>query len=113
MTEGDAGTTTATFTVSLSNPSAFPVTVDASTSDQTATAPADYGAVSTTVSFAPGQISKTVDVLVQGDTLDEFDETYSVDLSNPSGTSIADGTGIGTIVDDDASTGRHDRRSYP
>ena len=111
VTEGDAGTTTATFTVSLSNPSAFPITVDASTSDQTATAPADYGAVSTTVSFAPGQVSKTVDVLVRGDTLDEFDETYSVDLSNPSGASIADGTGIGTIVDDDAApTVTHRRR---
>ena len=114
VTEGDAGTMAATFTVSLSNPSAFPISVDASTSDQTATAPADYGAVSTTVSFAPGQVSKTVDVQVQGDTLDEFDETYSLDLSNPSGASIADGTGVGTIMDDDAApTGSVDDVSAP
>ena len=102
VTEGDAGTTAATFTVSLTNPSAFPISVDVSTSDQTATAPGDYGAVSTTVSFAPGQVSTTVDVLVQGDTVHELDETYAVDLSNPTGAALADAHGVGTIVDDDA-----------
>ena len=102
MTEGDAGTTAATFTVSLTNPSAFPISVDVSTSDQTATAPGDYGPVSTTLNFAPGQVSKTVDVLVQGDTVHELDETYTVDLSNPTGAALADAHGVGTIVDDDA-----------
>ena len=47
-------------------------------------------------------MSKTVDVLVEGDTLDEFDETFSVDLANPVGVAVADGSGVGTIVDDDA-----------
>ncbi len=102
LTEGDAGTTDATFTVSLTNPSAFPISVDVSTADQTAVAPGDYGAVSTTVSFAPGQVSTTVDVLVQGDTTHELDETYAVDLSNPTGAALADAHGVGTIVDDDA-----------
>ena len=102
VTEGDAGTTAATFTVSLTNPSAFPISVDVSTSDQTATAPGDYGPVSTTLNFAPGQVSTTVDVLVQGDTVHELDETYAVDLSNPTGAALADAHGVGTIVDDDA-----------
>ena len=100
--EGDSGTTPATFTLSLTNPSAFPISVDVATSDQTASSPPDFGAVSTTVVFAPGQVSKAVDVLVQGDTRDEFDETYAVDVTNPVGATVADGTGLGTIVDDDA-----------
>jgi Calx-beta domain len=102
MTEGNAGTTAATFTVSLTNPSAFPVAVDVATSDQTASAPADYTPVTTTVSFAPGEASKTVDVLVQGDVVHEVNETYAVDLTNPAGAGLADATGVGTIVDDDA-----------
>ena len=102
VAEGDSGTTPATFTLSLTNPSAFPISVDVATSDQTASSPADFGAVSTTVVFAPGQVSKTVDVLVEGDAKDEFDETFSVDLTNPVGVAVADGTGVGTIVDDDA-----------
>ena len=102
VTEGDTGTTDATFTVSLSNPSAFPISVDVTTSDQTATAPADYSSVATTLSFAPGEDSKTVDVPVEGDVVHEVDETYSVDLTGPVGAGLADGAGVGTIVDDDA-----------
>ena len=102
VTEGDAGTTAATFTVSLSNPSAFPIAVDVATSDQTATAPADYSSVTTTVSFAPGEVSKTVGVLVEGDVVHEVNETYAVDLANPVGAGLADAAGVGTIVDDDA-----------
>jgi hypothetical protein len=102
VAEGDIGTTPATFTLSLTNPSAFPISVDVATSDQTASSPMDFGAVSAAVVFAPGQLSKTVDVLVEGDTADEFDEAFSVDLANPVGVAVADGTGVGTIVDDDA-----------
>ena len=102
VTEGDAGTTAATFTVSLTNPSAFPIAVDVATSDQTATAPADYAPVATTVNFAPGEVSKTVDVLVEGDVVHEVNETYAVDLANPVGAGLADAAGVGTIVDDDA-----------
>ena len=61
ITEGDAGTTDATFTVSLSEPSGRTVTVEASTSDATATAPSDYGTTSTLVTFTPGDTSETVD----------------------------------------------------
>ena len=102
VTEGDAGTTAATFTVSLSNPSAFPISVDVATSDQTATAPADYAPVTTTLTFAPGDVSETVDVLVDGDVVHEVNETYVVDLANPVGAGLADAAGVGTIVDDDA-----------
>jgi Calx-beta domain len=52
--EGDAGTTQATFTVSLSASSFKTITVDYATADGTATAPADYASASGTLSFAPG-----------------------------------------------------------
>ena len=101
MTEGDTGTVNATFTVGLSAPSGLNVSVDFATADGTATAPADYKAASGTLTFTPGQTSKQVTVQVKGDLLDEANETYFVNLSNPSNATIADGQGVGTITDDD------------
>src|SRR5205085_1518794 len=66
--EGDSGTTALTFTVSLSSPSTSTVTVDYATADGTATAGSDYTAAAGTLTFAPGQTSQTVTVLVNGDT---------------------------------------------
>ncbi|HYO99382.1 MAG TPA: Calx-beta domain-containing protein [Pyrinomonadaceae bacterium] len=95
------GTSNAVFTVSLSNPSNTTVTVDYQTADGTANAPADYNPVpATTLTFEPGQTTKTVNVTVNYDTLTEGNETFSVNLSNPSANAtIADGTGTGTITD--------------
>ena len=101
VTEPDAGTTNATFTVSLNAPSARAISVEYGTADGTATAPADYAAGSGSLTFAAGQTTKQVTVLVNGDLLDEANETYSVNLSNPSNATIADGQGLGTITDDD------------
>jgi hypothetical protein len=103
--EGDAGTTAATFTVSLSNPSALPVTVDHATVDATATSPADYVPAGGTLTFAPGETSHAVDVQVLGDTTYEQDETFTVHLSNASGSAIADAEGVGTISNDDVAPG--------
>ena len=55
-----------------------------------------------TVTFDPGQTSQSVVVKVQGDLLDEIDETFTATLSNASGASILDGSATGTITDDDA-----------
>jgi chitinase len=102
VTEGDAGTATATFTVSLTNPSAFPITADYVTNDGSASSPADYAGISTmTLTFVPGVTTQTVDVTVNGDLLNEFDETFTLDLSSPASATIADTQGIGTILDDD------------
>lgn len=104
VTEGTGGPPTpATFTVSLlGGPSATPVTVHYATADGTATAPADYAATSGDLTFAPGQTSKPVTVLVVPDSIDELNETFTLNLSAPSaGTFIADPQGIGTIIDDD------------
>ncbi len=84
VTEGSGGTTIATFTVTLSSASPVTVTVDFATADGTATAPADYTATSGTLTFDPGQTSKPVSVVINGDLLDEPNETFFVNLSNPS-----------------------------
>jgi hypothetical protein len=96
-----AGTSNAAFTVSLSNASSTLVTVDYQTADGTAVAPGDYTAVAaTTLAFAPGETSKPVNVTVNADALTEGAETFSVNLSNPTGgATLADATGTGTITD--------------
>ena len=102
VTEGDSGTVNATFTVSLSTVSGRTVTVDYATANGTAIAPADYTALPlTALSFSPGQTTRTVTVVVNGDALDEGDETFNVNLSGAAGATIGDGIGVGTITDDD------------
>jgi hypothetical protein len=101
VTEGNSGTTPATFAVTLSHRSSKTITVHYATADGTATAPADYGSTSGTVTFAPGETSKDVVVQVRGDTIDEPNETFTVKLSQPTNAGFADDTGVGTIIDDD------------
>jgi hypothetical protein len=101
VVEGFDGTVPATFTISLSAPSTNTVTVSVTTHDGTATALKDYAPKSATVSFSPGQTSKTVVVGVKGDVRDEPNETFTFDLSSPVNATIADPTGVGTIIDDD------------
>ncbi|HRB02718.1 MAG TPA: Calx-beta domain-containing protein, partial [Ilumatobacteraceae bacterium] len=99
VTEGDSGTTAATFTVTLSSAAVVAASVSVATSDGTATiANNDYAAVGpTTVNFAIGDVTKTVTVDVNGDTDVEVDETFNVTLSNPDQLVIDDATGLGTI----------------
>ncbi len=102
VTEGNSGTTNANFTVSLSPASGKTVTVNYATANGTAVAPADYTAKSsTTLTFNPGQTSLPVTVVTKGDTLDEDNETFTLDLSAPSNATLSDGQGVGTITDDD------------
>ena len=89
------------FQVSLSQRRSVEVRVDVATSDGTATAGADYEALSQTLVFAPGETLKTVSVTVLEDAHDEGTETMTLALSNASGARIADGEGTGTIVNSD------------
>ena len=99
--EGNSGTTPFSFTVSLSPASAGTVTVKYATANDTATAGSDYTAASGTLTFVPGETSKMVTVNVIGDTIPEPNETFFVNLSSPSGATLFDGQGLGTILNDD------------
>ena len=99
--EGNTGTKAATFTLTLSGPSVEAIAVRAITAAGTATATTDFTSVNQVVVFQPGTVTRTLDVAIVGDTNLEADETFSVNLSEPFGTTIADGQGAGTILDDD------------
>lgn len=100
--EGQSGTGALVFPVTLSLPAASTVTVRYATANGTATTTGkDYVAASGTLTFAPGQTAKTIAVSLIGDSAVESDETFVVNLSAPSGATLADGQGVGTIVNDD------------
>jgi uncharacterized repeat protein (TIGR01451 family) len=110
LNEGNAGTTTFTFTVSLSAP-AGPggVTFDISTADGTAQDDSpvaednDYVARSLTGQTIPsGSSTYTFDVMVNGDTTPETNETFFINVTNVTGATVTDGQGQGTIQNDDS-----------
>ena len=101
VAEGNSGPVNATFNVSLSASTTDPVMVDFTTYDGTAKAGSDYEARSGTLTFAPGETSKTITVLVNGDTVPEADETFLLVLTDPVNATIANGQGTGTITNDD------------
>ena len=90
------------FAVKLDGPALYAATVDYRTSDVTATAGEDYTATSGTLSFAAGEISKTVSVPVLDDAHDEGSETLKLTLHNPKSVFVADGEAVGTIANTDA-----------
>ncbi len=100
--EGNSGTTAFIFTVTLSEAASSTVTVDWAAADGTATAGSDYTAGSGTLTFSPGELTKTLTVPVIGDTTVEPDETFVVNLSNPSNATLAQPQGTGTIRNDDS-----------
>ena len=91
----------AAFTVTLSIPSATPVTVNYAAASGSATAGADFTSVSGTLTFAPGQTTQTVIVPTLNDTSAEGTETFTLTLSNPSGATITRAQATGTITDED------------
>jgi large repetitive protein len=102
VTEGNGGKANATFTITLSPSSLLPVTVNFVTADGSATAPDDYLAESGARTFSPGQTTKKVTVTVNGDVLDEAtNDTFFVNLTDPTNATLGDGQGRGSITDDD------------
>ncbi len=100
--EGDSGTVSLDFNVTLSASSTSTVSVSYATADSSATAGSDYTANSGTLSIAPGNTSATISVDVLGDADSETDERLTVTLSAPVGATIADSNAVGTIQNDDA-----------
>ena len=101
LDEGNSGTTAFVFTVTRSGDTSGTSSVDFATADGTASSPSDYATASGTVNFLATETSQTITVLVEGDTTFEPNETFAVTLSGEVGATISDGSGLGTIVDDD------------
>jgi regulation of enolase protein 1 (concanavalin A-like superfamily) len=100
--EGDGGAPLLTFSVRLSTAAVGPVTVRYVTSDGTAKAGSDYVAAAGTLTFAPGQLVKSVSVRLKPDAATELDESLFLTLSQPTGgAAVARGTAAGTIRNDD------------
>ncbi len=101
ITEGDSGTIVATSSVTLSESSLEAVQVAWATSDDTATSGQDYLAASGTLLFAPGETQQNINVTIFGDTVDEPDEQFSVELLEAAAAEIARRRGIISILDND------------
>ncbi|MFM9195445.1 MAG: Calx-beta domain-containing protein, partial [Planctomycetia bacterium] len=103
IVEGHVGRRLMTFVLTLSAPSAAPVTIRWNTVNGTATAGRDYVAGGGTVTFAPGQTRRTIAVAVSGDRIAEADETFRVNLSSPLNATLSATAGVatGTIRNDD------------
>jgi hypothetical protein len=99
--EGNGGTTAFVFTVSLSAASTQAVSVRYATADAGASAGGDYQAAAGTLTIPAGQTTGTITVPVNGDRLPESNETFFVNLSSPTTVIVADGRGVGTILDDE------------
>jgi Calx-beta domain len=105
LNEGSQGTTNFVFTVSLSAASSQTVTVAYATANDTAGAN-DFRPAAGTLTFAPGQTSATITVVVVGDTAVEPDEQFFVNLTNAVNAVITDAQAVGTIRNDDVSSPR-------
>jgi chitinase len=102
LVEGHSGRTALVFTVSLSEASSKPVSVKYATANGTArTGDGDYVGKAGTLKFAPGETTRTITVLVNGDRRWELDEHFFVNLSAARNATVADAQAVGTILSDD------------
>ena len=102
LIEGNSGTSTMVFTVTLSPVHAQTVSVNYATTSADATAGLDYIAAAGTLVFDPGETAQPIEITINADVVDEGDqETFSIDLSNPINSGLVDDAAVGTILDDD------------
>ncbi|MDF1664351.1 MAG: glycosyl hydrolase family 18 protein [Planctomycetota bacterium] len=104
MNEGNSGNSVFRWTLNLSQSASSLVTVDFQSKDGSASAPSDYVQLQGQMSFQPGEVTKTIDVLVNGDTNAEPDETFSVELSNVRNATLSNNSVSCTILNDDPAT---------
>ena len=104
VTTSNENATNLVATVTLSGVSSQTVTVNYATANGTATAGSDYTSTSGTLTFSAGDTSKTVNIPILADTVDEENETFTFTLSSSLNAAISTSSGIGTmtITDDDA-----------
>jgi len=99
--EGNTGDQNLAFKVDLSMALSTSVSVNINTEDQTAISGLDYSAQSGTITFAPGETTKTILVPIVADTKSELRETFAVSLSPTNDATILKSKAIGTIIDND------------
>lgn len=103
IVEGDSGTKDMVFTVTRLGSTTLTSTVHYSTANSTASATAgDFVEQHGDLTFLPGEVSKTITIKINGDTVSEIDEQFFVVLSNPVNATITDNSGTGTILNDEA-----------
>ncbi|MEO8352192.1 MAG: Calx-beta domain-containing protein [Chthoniobacteraceae bacterium] len=111
--EGDRGLAAHAVQLTLSNPSAFPASVSVSSLDGSAIGLADYFPFfDQLVTFAPGEMETTITVRVVGNTIDQFDRSFSIELAEAVELNIGTATQEITIVDDDPPEVFSDEFSY-
>lgn len=103
VTEGNSGFSDMVFTVTLTPAAVLAVTARFATANVTASSGTDYIQTNGTVTFLPGETSKTLVVRVLGDEILEYDETFSLTLSNPTNCQIGVAAATGYIFNDDLS----------
>jgi Tol biopolymer transport system component len=101
VTEGNSGTSNAVLTVTLSSATTEPITVNYATVNGTALAGSDYTATSGTLTFAPGETSKTIAAPILGDILNESDKFFGLNLSNANNGAVIENSATVTIANDD------------
>jgi tripartite motif-containing protein 71 len=103
VAEGNSGTTTLSFAVTLNQAAPAPVKVTYTTADGTATSPSDYTAKSGTLTIPTGATTASIPITIKGDTVVEPDETFTVKLTGvtPSSTALGRLVATGTILNDD------------
>jgi serine protease AprX len=101
IAETDSGRPAAVFRVTLTPASSQLVTVAFATRGRTATSGADFAAASGTLTFTPGERTKTIAVRVIGDRVPERDETFVIELSGAVNARLVRAQAVGTIRNDD------------
>jgi len=105
--EGNSGTTDVLVVVTLSNPNGQTVTVDYQVANGTAVRGSDYTVISTsgTMTFFNGSApTQRIRVSIDGDAVNEPNETFFINLSNATNAALADNQAVGTIINDDGGT---------
>ena len=95
------GTTSLVVTVTRTVGTDGAADVTVTSTDDTATAGSDYTAVNSTLSFADGDVSKTVTVTIADDETVEGAEAFTLSLSNATGGATVGGVGDATVTIND------------
>lgn len=108
VVEGDVGTKNATFQLTLSKPAIYNITVNYRTADGTANSTNDYVAQTSSVTFLAGSTNASILVAIKGNTVNEPDETFFVNLTSVNNATFGTNSAVCTILNDDAVPGRFD-----